>query len=286
MYVGTRTFTVGVAALSLALAVAVAPTARAAIPAPPSKTLPAALDVKTPYEAQVSCDPRPKPGVTAFAALMTARYTIGYKGTYRPCDGAVSEHYDSRALDWMLSVNNPTQKAIADSVVAWLSARGGVMARRFGISYIIWNHKMWREYAPERGWAPYTGSVPHTDHVHLSFSWDGAMKRTSWWTGRATTSVDLGPCRLSVGQFAPLYAAPRTAACGSRLGTAAVSIYKVAVFGQYSAQIAGAQRALGVPATGWFRSPTFYKVVAYQGTARIPVTGVLDKATWKKLTGR
>ena len=282
----TSSFTVGVTALVLALTVGVAPTARAAIPSPPSKALPAALDVKTPYQAQVSCDPRPKPGVTAFGALMSARYKIGYKGTYRPCNSSTSEHYDSRALDWMLNVNNPTQKAIADSVVAWLSARGGVMARRFGISYIIWNHRMWREYAPERGWTAYTGSVPHTDHIHLSFSWDGAMKRTSWWTGRATTKVDLGPCRVYVGQFAPLYTAPRTTACRNRLGTAPVSIYKVAVLGQFSAQIAGAQRALGVPASGWFRSSTFYKVAAYQSRARIPVTGALDKATWKRLTGR
>jgi hypothetical protein len=80
--------------------------------------------------------------------------------------------------------------------------------------------------------------------------------------------------------------AVRTTACRNRLGTAPVSIYKVAVFGQYSAQIAGAQRALGVPVTGWFRSPTFYKVAAYQSRARIPVTGALDKTTWKRLTGR
>ncbi len=48
------------------------------------------------------------------------------------------------------------------------------MARRFGIMYIIWNHQIWGTYAPQRGWAPYTGSVPHTDHIHFSFSWDGA----------------------------------------------------------------------------------------------------------------
>ena len=63
----------------------------------------------------------------------------------------------------MLSAKDPQQKAVADSVVIWLSADNGAMARRFGISYIIWNTKMWREYAPERGWAAYTGTVPHTD---------------------------------------------------------------------------------------------------------------------------
>lgn len=283
MSVQTRRLTVSGTTLAIALTVGVAPAAQAAIPAPPSKALPAAVDVKTPYEGQVSCDPRPKPGVTAFAALMRARYKTGTVGNYRPCQGDTSEHYDSRALDWMLNVKNPTQKAIADSVVAWLTAGGGVMARRFGINYIIWNHKVWKEYRPERGWTAYSGAVPHTDHVHFSFSWDGAAKRTSWWTGKATRVVDLGPCRVYAGQFAPLYKASRTAACPSRLRVAPVSPYRVAVFGQQTSQIAVAQRRLGVTADGHFGWSTFTKLVAWQNRVGVPVTGVLDKATWAKL---
>ena len=278
-------FTASGTALAFAMTVGFAPAAYAAIPTPPSKVLSAALDAKTPYEAQVSCDPRSKPGVTAFAALMRARYKTGYVGTYRPCQGDTSEHYDSRAMDWMLSVNNPTQKAIANSVTAWLSAGGGVMARRFGISYIIWNHKVWKEYRDDSRWTAYTGSVPHTDHVHFSFSWDGAMKRTSWWTGKTNKVVDLGPCAVYAGQFAPLYRAIRTAACPTRLLVAPASAYRVAVYGQQSAQIAVAQKLLGVPATGKFGSPTFVKLVAWQ-RGRVPITGALDKASWRKLTGR
>lgn len=252
------------------------------VPAPPSKVLPSAVDVKTPYEAQVSCDPRPKPGVTAFGALMTARYKTGVVGTFRPCLSDVSEHYESRALDWMNSVNNPRQKAVADSVVAWLSANNGVMARRFGISYIIWNKKMWREYAPERGWAAYTGAVPHTDHIHFSFSWDGAMARTSWWTGKANTVVDLGPCRVYSAQFAPLYKAARTAGCAASPVAAPASSYAVAAFGQTSAQIAAAQRVLGIP-TGQFAMTTFNALVSWQTRLGVPITGVLDKATWARM---
>ncbi|HEX7537475.1 MAG TPA: peptidoglycan-binding domain-containing protein [Dermatophilaceae bacterium] len=274
-----------VTAIAFGLMVGVAPTA-SAIPAPPSKALPVVLDSQTPYEGQVSCDPRPKPGVVAFAALMRARYKTGYIGTYRPCTRSTSEHYDSRAMDWMLNVTNPTQKAIANSVVLWLSARGGVMARRFGISYIIWNHRTWKEYRPEKGWTAYTGSVPHTDHVHFSFSWDGAMKRTSWWTGKANRVVDLGPCLVYSGQYAPLRRAIRTTPCRNRVGTPPTSAYSVAVFGQRSAQIALAQRRLGVSASGLFSSPTFYKLTAWQSRVGLQVTGVLDKATWRKMMGR
>ena len=252
-------------------------------PLPPTKTLPVAVDVQTPYQAQLSCDPRDKPGVSAFAALMKANYKTGSTGTSRGCQGGTSEHYDGRALDWMLSVKDPQQKAVADSVVAWLSARDGAMARRFGISYIIWNTKMWREYAPQRGWTAYTGSAPHTDHIHFSFSWDGAMARTSWWTGRAATLVDLGTCRVYAGQYAPLYTVPRTAACPTNLPVAPASPYPVYVFGQRNAQISVAQKALRVTPDEQFGPQTFAALVSWQTRAGVPVTGVLDKATWAKL---
>jgi hypothetical protein len=261
-----------------------APAAQAAIPSPPVKGLPTALDARPPYEPQVSCDPRAKPGVVAFAALMAVRYRTGAQGTFRQCQGTTSEHYENRALDWMLNVNNPTQKAIANSVTAWLSANNGAMARRLGINYMIWNRRIWGVYAPSRGWAAYTGAVPHTDHIHFSFSWDGAMKRTSWWTGRAVVRPDLGPCRVYAGQFAPLYYGIRTGGCPA-VRPAPVSVYQVAVLGQTSAQIAVAQRLLGLKADGQFGPATFWRVFGWQH-GRVPVTGALDKATWRKLTGR
>lgn len=284
MSVKTRQLLVSGTALVLALATGMVPVAQAATPAPPSKVLPVALDAQTPYEPQVSCDPRAKPGVVAFGALMRARYQTGYQGTFRPCQGDTSEHYEGRALDWMLSVNNPKQKAIANSVTAWLSANNGAMARRFGVSYIIWNHRMWREYRPEQGWTTYTGAVPHTDHVHLSFSWDGAMKRTSWWTGKATRVADLGPCQVFAGQPGLLYRGHiRTGSCPASLRAAPASSYKVALYGQDSAQIARAQRTLQVKADGHFGMTTFWALVRWQIRVGAPVTGALDKATWARM---
>ena len=297
MSVRARLVTLSGAALALPLmAVGAASAAQAAtpppvpvvpvpvVPVPPAKALPAALDMVTPYEPQLSCDPRDKPGVAAFAALMKASYKTGTTGVSRGCQGGTSEHYDGRALDWMLSAKDPQQKAVADSVVIWLSADNGAMARRFGISYIIWNARMWREYAPERGWAPYSGSSPHTDHIHLSFSWDGAMGRTSWWTGKATTVVDLGPCRVYAGQYAPLYTVPRTSLCPTNLPVAPASPYPVYVIGQQNPQIAVAQRALGlIVVDGAFGAQTYAALLSWQTRAGVPVTGVLDKATWAKL---
>jgi peptidoglycan hydrolase-like protein with peptidoglycan-binding domain len=279
-----RRLTAGSAVLVMALmTLGMAPAAQAVAPAPPTKALPVGLDVQTPYEPQVSCDTRTQPGVTAFADLMKAHYKTGVAGTNRPCQGDVSEHYDGRALDWMLNVNNVTQKEVADSVTTWLSANNGAMARRFGVSYIIWNKKMWREYRPELGWVAYTGPVPHTDHVHFSFSWDGARKRTSWWTGTPTTVVDLGPCRVYAGEFAPLYTTIRTVPCPVNLPPAPVSAYPVYIFGQVNPQIAVAQQVLGVTANGQFGATTLSALLTWQAGAGVPITGVLDKATWAKM---
>ena len=69
MSVRRRLVTLGGTALAVPLlAVGVASAARAATPAhapvvpvPPTKALPVALDVRTPYEAQLSCDPATSP---------------------------------------------------------------------------------------------------------------------------------------------------------------------------------------------------------------------------------
>ncbi len=250
----------------------------------PSVVLPAALDVQPSYAAQTSCDPFAKPGATAFGDLMLATYHTGSYGISRLChlDGT-SEHKDGRAIDWMLSVDDPAQKAVADAALAWLTADNGANARRLGVMYLIWNRQMWRAYAPERGWQPYTGSSPHTDHIHTSLTWDGAMKRTSWWTGSALTSYDLGPCRVYAGQYAPLYTGPRYQSCPSSLPAPPATTFPVYVYGQAAPDIAVAQGILGVSADGSFGSATRQALLSWQVGQGLPRTGVLDNATWARM---
>jgi peptidoglycan hydrolase-like protein with peptidoglycan-binding domain len=272
---------VGVLSIPMITVPLFAATAQAVgIPAPPTKSLPSALDLASPYEAQRTCDPTPKPGVVAFAELMKNYYAATSKTTYgisRNCNSGVTEHSEGRALDWMLSVNNPTQKAIADSVTAWLSApdaqgRPGAMARRFGIMYIIWNRHMWRAYDPGRGWAPYTGPVPHTDHIHFSFSWDGAYKRTSWWTGKALTTIDLGP----VAPVTPPVTPPVSTPTG----------YPTLARGSRGPDVAIGQRVVGTTPDGDFGPLTETAVRTWQGRNGVAVTGQLDQATWAKMVAK
>jgi peptidoglycan hydrolase-like protein with peptidoglycan-binding domain len=256
----------------LTVPVGAATAAAGTVPKPPTKALPSALDIASPYQAQRLCDPNAKPGVIAFAKLMTANYKLGSPavGITRNCNSGLTEHSEGRAWDWMLSVNKPNEKAVADAVTQWLSApdaqgRPGAMARRFGIMYIIWNHKMWRAYDPARGWATYTGPVPHTDHIHFSFSWDGAYGRTSWWTGKAVTKVDPGP------SSAPTPTTPPQTPS---------AVYSILMQGATGPDVVLAQKAVGATPDGVFGPQTATALRTWQAAHSVKVTGVLDAATW------
>ncbi|MBK7722799.1 MAG: peptidoglycan-binding protein [Austwickia sp.] len=250
----------------------------------PSIALPPTLDAQPGYAGQTSCDPYAKPGTRAYAELLRQTFGMGAYGIERSCTaGGTSEHKEGRAVDWMLNVNDPAQKAVADAATAWLTANNGENARRLGVLYLIWNKQMWRAYAPEKGWQPYVGSSPHTDHIHTSLTWDGAMGRTSWWTGAAVSSSDVGPCRVYRGEYAPLYTGPQYQRCTTALPAAPYSPFPVYVPGQKAANIAVAQRALGVEADGSFGSATRTALLSWQSARGVPRTGVLDKATWAAL---
>jgi hypothetical protein len=68
-----------------------------------------------------------------------------------------SLHPKGLALDLMTS-NKAKGTQIADYAIA--------NHDRLGITQVIWYRRIW---TPAKGWHPYTGPVPHTDHVHLSF---------------------------------------------------------------------------------------------------------------------
>jgi peptidoglycan hydrolase-like protein with peptidoglycan-binding domain len=264
-----RATAVRLAAVSLpmvgATALTVLPASALDGPPVPAVALPKAMDVAVPYQGMTFCDPTARPGVVAFAQLFSTHYRMGSAGGItRACGNGITEHSDGRAWDWMLNVNKPQEKAVAESVLAWLTGRdsagvAGGVARRFGIMYIIWNNRQWRAYDTARGWAPYHGDSPHTDHIHFSFTWNGAMKRTSWWTGSAATTILTGPAVGPAPQGGPIVALS---------------------YGMESDAVKALQRALGgLPVTGWFGPMTQTAVQNHQRRFGLPVTGVADRVT-------
>lgn len=188
---------VRIAALALALALfggATSTASAATLPAGPSAPAraPIPIDGYAPYRGQTICDPTAKPGATYLLNLARTYYGVGRNsGIVRACNiGSQSEHKEGRAFDWGLSVGNSAEKSAGDRFTAWLTAAGpddkvGYNARRLGVMYVIWNKRIWSNSSENAGWRAYTGVSPHTDHVHVSMSWNGANKRTSWWTGVA-----------------------------------------------------------------------------------------------------
>ncbi|MET9021892.1 hypothetical protein ABZV93_18065 [Actinopolymorpha sp. NPDC004070] len=157
---------------------------------PPTPSFPATIDAYARYDGGTSCDTASKPGVVDVRNIIFATYGSRAWSIGHPCTGVVSEHAEGRALDVAFNAYSRTSRKAANDFFWWLlrpDSHGNrhAMARRLGIMYAIWNRKMWRAYRPDEGWLPYTGtSNPHTNHFHLSFSWAGALRRTTWWTMR------------------------------------------------------------------------------------------------------
>jgi hypothetical protein len=200
------------AAGALAAVALVIPPALAAPATPPFGP---AIDAYAPRALENSCQPDPKPGVLGWRDLLNATYGPHTAYTYpaNGCTSGSSEHEDGRALDYMLNINNPADRSVADDVLAWLLATDSygnrhAMARRLGVMYMIWNDRIWRSYNPDAGWQDYTGSNPHRDHIHFSFGWAGALKQTTWWTQAGPPNLGVLDYHLSDSVTSPVSTRP------------------------------------------------------------------------------
>ncbi len=195
---GTSRNALRLSALAVALSIAVggsAPTADAALPRGNAQG--PAIEAPADYQPQFLCRKTMQPGVKAFRTMILKNYKkTSSASEVRSCSSSsTSEHADGRAWDWGVRAWKKKERRTAERVLTWLLApdqygNDFAMARRLGIMYIIWNKKMWRSYSG--GWSPYSCSGRtscHQDHVHFSFGWAGAYKKTSFWTGNVATRM-------------------------------------------------------------------------------------------------
>ena len=175
----------------------IAPAANAALP---NLTFGRSIENLAPYQAQRICSPTAKPGTVALRAfVMKAFPGTRDSGIVRACSvGGTSEHKEGRAWDWGVRYSVATERAKAQAFLTWLlktDSYGNKFsnARRLGVQYVIWNHRIWGSYDAASGWRPYTGADPHTSHVHISLTWPGAKKQTSFWTKGAAYQFPAPP---------------------------------------------------------------------------------------------
>lgn len=270
---------VAVAAAGL-VAITVA-SAGAAVPRAPHR-LPRAIEPLASYVPQSSCDPHLKRGTGELGRLLTRTYPGTTFASAYACgtDGSVSEHYEGRAIDWMVSIRNKRQHADARAFLAWLlktDSQGNryAMARRLGVMYVIYDNRMWGTW--DQRWDPYDDCAKHPSraydnschrtHIHISLSWDGATGRTTFWTGHVA-ATDYGPCRpRDLNWAAPRRAinrtpCPRYAAVRAPKGSSATKKALV----RYS----GAALYAGMSGPA---------VDAVQAALRVSQSGTLDAAT-------
>lgn len=192
------------------LAAGMAPSLAAAGPSAP--VFGPMIDDLGSYQSQTTCSATDKPGARAFRRFVLAQYPgTGAGAISRSCgSGGTSEHKEGRAWDWGVHADVKAEKSAADELIAWLLAPDEyenevAMARRAGIMYLIWNRMVWSVWG---GWQTYcvtkknvgcvkpgTNQVrhPHTDHVHFSFTWAGAKKKTTFYKPDRSLVADIAP---------------------------------------------------------------------------------------------
>lgn len=113
-------------------------------------------------------------GVKAFRDWLCARFGLpAEKGGMRRSSAASSAkgagdrrdpHEEGLAVDVM--TRDPV---LGDSIANWLVSNAGAL----GVWIVIWSQREWSTGRPPR-WERYTGSSPHTDHVHVELSREAA----------------------------------------------------------------------------------------------------------------
>ncbi len=259
------------AVLTTAFAVTLTAGSASALAVPKAPDLGKAIEVLSPYQPQTTCDPTAKPGVVAFSQLLLTTYRdTRSDGIVRSCtsEAGTSEHKDGRAFDWAVDPGKPAQVAEAKALFAWLFAtdRYGntyAEARRLGIMYIIYDKRIWGAYAADAGWKPYACSgvtACHQDHVHFSFGWAGALRRTSYWTGSVS----------------PVVPPPLPVVAGTKVGKGSVSPKVGSVYTPFLVKA-------GVPYTVTV-SGTYEYGLAPTGAADAECQNWLNRSGWKSTT--
>ncbi len=156
------------------------------------------------YQPQTTCLRTPKTGVLMLADWLVARGG-GYGTISRSCEGSsTSEHKESRAFDWVLDANSPTDQVLAATLLDELLApddtgEPSALARRMGIMYVIWDDQMYASYdgfvakrylsSGCRNRRTCSPTLRHRDHMHISLTRQGAKGATSWYAAQAALAV-------------------------------------------------------------------------------------------------
>lgn len=120
-----------------------------------------------------------RPRAQRFRDLVVELFKVVDIGGWRPSDAISGDHPSGRAVDVMIGTGgqlpNPELTKVGWSIARWAQAN----AADLGVTYIIWQGRIWSVEHADEGWRDYTKNFPygsnanpttlHMDHVHVSF---------------------------------------------------------------------------------------------------------------------
>lgn len=209
------------------------------------------------WESAVRCTGGPAPGALAFMRWFVENYHTkgGFNlGIYncRSVRGAstTSMHGEGRACDFGFPVGDKD----GDALLRLLLAHVGSL----GIQAIIYERRIYSAKSP--GGRPYTGLVPHTDHLHVELTREAAQHLTY-----ATIKRVLAPT------FKRIKAGKRNLKIGSE-----------------GSDVAWLQKQIKVRADGIYGPKTKLALLRYERSQKkshpnLYADGVVGRLTWKVL---
>ncbi len=137
------------------------------------------------------------PGALEFGAFLRMKFPqISSLGGLGDCcrqstgdTSYLSVHSLGRAIDLMIpTLNADADNTKGDPIAAWLIEN----AEDIGVQYVVWDRARWSmSRPPGQRYGPYTGSLSHTNHLHVELNLLGAARKTPFFLRRA---ADAGTC--------------------------------------------------------------------------------------------
>lgn len=143
----------------------------------------------------------------------------------------MSVHGSGRALDIMIPLDHgDADNGVGDAIANWLIAN----SRTIGIQYLAWDRTQWSGSRSTGRVRPYTGPIPHIDHIHAEITLVASRQGTPFFTGASTTPTSPPPSTPTTPALSARFVAQGTDAANDTTGAA-----------QFTA-------CAGAPVTFWF----------------------------------
>lgn len=226
------------------------------------------MGIYTGYEPARSCTGSASAGARALMAWFLGAYSAqGGRnlGIYncRSVAGSstTSLHGEGRAADLGVPVGAGWAQVLAD--------RLRLNSAELGVQCVIYNRRIWSGSYPHAGWRTYTGSHPHTDHLHVELSWNAARTLTA-----ARVQQVLGG---GGGQPAPPKPGARPTVRRGSKGDVVREVQRI-----LNAWYPSMSR---LAVDGDFGPATEARVKYMQKRAGLAVDGIVGPNTWRRLLG-